>query len=449
MTDPADTLQALRRGDLAGARVLRLPPGLPAFPPEIFGLADTLELLDIGGCALGDLPHDLPRLRNLRVLFCSGGRFARLPPVLGACPALEQIGCRGAGVQEVPAEALPQRLRWLTLTDNRIAALPAALGERPRLQKLMLSGNRLVTLPESLAGAPSLELLRIAANRLAAPPSWLAALPGLAWLAFAGNPFEPPLPSAPLPDVPWGDLDAGALLGEGASGRIHIARWRGPEGSRDVALKLFKGAMTSDGLPEREMAACLAAGAHPNLTGGLGRLVGHPDGSAGLLMPLLPGAWRALAGPPCLASCSRDVYDPALRLGPDVALRLARAAAAGASHLHARGVMHGDLYAHNLLWDGSSGVAVLSDFGAACALPAGAAGDAFRRIEVRALGLLLGEILDRCDPAPEGLAPLRALESACVQADVAARPLMAEVVDALDRVGSPEPERSVPWWPRP
>ncbi|GJD77653.1 leucine-rich repeat-containing protein kinase family protein [Methylobacterium gregans] len=438
MTDPADTLQALRRGDLAGARALRLPPGLTGFPPEIFGLADTLELLDIGGSALTDLPHDLPRLRHLRVLFCSGGRFARLPPVLGACPALEQIGCRGSGVREVPAEALPSRLRWLTLTDNAIATLPDALGERPMLQKLMLSGNRLGALPASLAGAPNLELLRIAANHFAEIPDWLPALPRLAWLAGAGNPFEPPLPSAPIPDVPWGDLEPGALLGEGASGRIHAARWRRADGPCEVALKLFKGAMTSDGLPEREMAACLAAGGHPNLTGGLGRLVGHPDGADGLLMPLLPAGWRALAGPPSLASCSRDVYDPDLRLAPAAGLRLARAAAAGAAHLHARGLMHGDLYAHNLLWDGTSGAAVLSDFGAACALPEGKVGDAFRRIEVRAWGLLLGEILDRCDPVPAEMATLRALERTCVQPDVGARPLMVEVVAVLDRIGPPD-----------
>ncbi len=42
----------------------------------------------------------------------------------------------------MPAESLPPSLRWLTLTDNRIAALPETLGRRPLLQKLMLSGNR-------------------------------------------------------------------------------------------------------------------------------------------------------------------------------------------------------------------------------------------------------------------------------------------------------------------
>ena len=189
------------------------------------------------------------------------------------------------------------------------------------------------------------------------------------------------------------------------------------EAAPPVALKLFKGAMTSDGLPEREMAACLAAGEHPNLTAALGRVTDHPEGADALLMPLLPRHWRVLAGPPSLASCSRDIYDPELRLSPSSALRIAQGVAAAAAHLHARGLLHGDLYAHNILWDGRRRRGGAQRFGAACALPMGDEGDAWRRIEVRAWGLLLGELLDRCAPEPPGLAKLRDLERACVQPD--------------------------------
>lgn len=436
------TLQALRRGDLAGARALRLTGPLDALPEEVFGLADTLEHLDLSGCGLTELPQEFGRLRRLRVLFCSGNRFERLPPVLGDCPNLAQIGFRGTGLREVPGEALPPRLRWLTLTDNRIARLPDALGQRPHLQKLMLAGNALTALPATLEGAPNLELVRLSANAFAALPPWLADLPQLAWIAWAGNPVEGGTAPARAPDVPWRRLEPGMLLGEGASGRIFSASWRPGEGesAQNVAVKLFKGTMTSDGLPEREMAACLAAGRHPNLTGALGQVVDHPQGAQGLLMPLLPADWRVLAGPPSLESCSRDVYDPALRLAPAVALRIARSVAQGAAHLHARGLLHGDLYAHNTLWDGAAGEAVLSDFGAASLLPPGPEGAAWQRIETRAFGLLLGELLDRCTTEPEAIARLQDLERACVQADTRARPLMAEVVRTLsglaDGVGS-------------
>jgi hypothetical protein len=427
------TLEALRRGDLAGARELHLNAGLTEFPREIFGLADTLEVLDLAGNALSALPADMARLTRLRVIFCSGNRFERLPPSLGDCPALSQIGFRKTGLREIPGESLPRGLRWLTVTDNALTTLPPALGERPALQKLMLSGNRLDALPESLAGAGQLELLRLSANAFTGLPPWVTRLPRLAWLAYAGNRFDPMPDAASFAMIDWRHLQSEAVLGEGASGLVHRALWQPPGDAapQAVALKVFKGRMTSDGLPEREMAACLAAGAHPHLTFALGRLTGHPEGLDGLAMPLLPADWRPLAAPPSLASCTRDVYDLDLRLTPEAALRLASATALATAHLHARGLLHGDLYAHNTLWDGTTGDGVLSDFGAAASLPADEQGLALQRIEVLAWGILLGELLDRTARAPAGL---QALHRHCVATDPTTRPLMADVVAALSAV---------------
>ena len=418
---------------MAGARRLDLNrSGLTTCPNEVFGLAGTLEILDLGNNAITALPSDFSRLRQLRVLFCSGNHFVRLPPVLGDCPALSQVGFRATQLREIPAEALPPALRWLTVTDNAIEDLPAALGERPALQKLMLAGNRLRSLPQSLAGAGQLELLRLSANQFGSLPGWLAGLPRLAWLAWAGNPFDRQDAPPENATADWSQLAIGPPLGEGASGLVHQAIWSQAAGqtARPVALKLFKGAMTSDGLPEREMAACLAAGAHPNVMGALARLAGHPAGAKGLVMPLLPPQWRPLARPPSLESCSRDVYDTDAEFDLQTALRLARGVGAAAAHLHAGGLLHGDLYAHNVLWDGAAGNAVLSDFGAASFLPPpGEASAALRRTETLAWGLLLGELLDRCPTVP---AALWDLQRACVQPTPSARPELRDVLDAMD-----------------
>jgi hypothetical protein len=424
--DPATVFGDLRRGALSGAVALRLPGlGLQAFPPEIYDLADTLEVLDLAENALSSLPEDFGRLRRLRVLFCSGNPFARLPPSLGDCENLSQIGFRGCGLREIPAEALPAGLRWLTLTDNRLASVPDALGRRPRLQKLMLAGNRLSRAPDCLEDAGSLELLRLSANQIPAWPGWLARAPRLAWLALAGNPGETPRrPEAAA--IPWSSLEIGAPLGEGASGRVYAAHW--PRRAVDVAVKLYKGQMTSDGLPASEMDACLAAGPHANLAGAFGRLRGHPEGMQGLVMPRLDPAWRVLAGPPSLESCSRDVYDPGLRLPLETGLRLALDVARGGERLHAAGLLHGDLYAHNVIWDGAAGRAVLSDFGAASFLdPTTAA--AFQASDVRAWGILLEELTARSD-APPG-SQVEALIDACLNLDSERRPTLAEAANAL------------------
>ena len=434
------TLEQLRAGQLVGARRLDLSAGLTEFPAEIFALADSLEVLNLSGNALTALPADLPRLRRLRVLFCSDNQFTTLPAVLGQCPRLSMVGFKANQLRALPAAALPPALRWLILTDNQLDSLPAELGSCRRLQKLMLAGNRLTELPATLAACTQLELLRIAANRFERLPAWLLTLPRLAWLAYAGNPCSDPLEAAavaahPAPTINWQDLTLGPPLGEGASGVIHRAEWA-PAGAppRAVAVKLFKGAVTSDGLPRSEMAAALSAGAAPYLLAGLGRVEGHPAGTAGLVLPLLDPALRNLAGPPSLATCTRDVYAAGTACDLAAALRLAHGIAAAGAHLHARGILHGDLYAHNILTT-PAGDGRLSDFGAASFFdPAAPNAPALQRLEARAFALLLEELLLHCDASaasPDTFRALLDLQHRCAQPQVAARPLFAEIRAAV------------------
>ncbi len=431
-----DTLDQLRAGRLAGARHLKLACGLRDFPREIFELSDTLEILDLAGNQLTTLPGDLPRLAKLRVLFCSGNPFEVLPEVLGACPALEMIGFKSCRLHTVPGAALPPTLRWLILTDNRIEALPAGIGRCTRLRKLTLAGNRLTTLPPEMEACTSLELLRIAANRIAIFPDWLLDLPRLTWLAYAGNPFCATLDAAWQTEahtrpVPWGALETDGVLGEGASGVIHRAAWSAPEGKRSVAVKLFKGEVTSDGLPGSERAACVGAGGHPQLIPVLGEVADHPADTAGLVMALIDPAFRSLAGPPSLDTCTRDVYPDGTRFTPAAALAIARGIAAAAAHLHRRGIVHGDLYAHNILHDGAGRV-FLGDFGAASFVPP-ADPDRARRLaqlEVRAFGHLLEELVERLDAGDVSRA-LAALSTRCLSARPAARPGFDEIAGLL------------------
>ncbi|MDI3251968.1 MULTISPECIES: protein kinase [unclassified Pseudomonas] len=426
-----NTLAQLKAGQLAGAMRLDLACGLTEFPREIFDLADSLEILNLTGNALSSLPDDLHRLTHLRVLFCSDNAFTELPQCLGQCAKLSMIGFKANQISQVPAAALPPLLRWLILTDNRISQLPDELGQRPLLQKLMLAGNQLTHLPPSLAQCQNLELIRIASNRLTHLPQWLLTLPSLTWLAYAGNPVEMAVQVSSdeaTPNIAWQELEMGEVLGEGASGIIRKALWK-PR-AVPVAVKLYKGTITSDGSPLHEMQACIAAGLHPNLIKVEGRVVGHPDNQAALVMELIDPSYRNLAALPSLASCTRDIYAPDTRFSLDVALRMARGIASVAAHLHRHGITHGDLYGHNILWN-AAGDCLLGDFGAASfhATADTLETRALQRIEVRAFGVLLGELLERAEASDERL---QALQQRCCQPDVLARPGFEEIEVLLE-----------------
>ncbi|WP_343732437.1 leucine-rich repeat-containing protein kinase family protein [Duganella sp.] len=437
------TLEQLRSGALAGITRLTLRCGLTEFPREIYTLADSLEILDLSGNALSALPDDLPRLHKLRIIFCSDNQFQELPGVLGACPSLTMVGFKANRIRRVPAAALPAKLRWLVLTDNAIEELPAELGERPQLQKLMLAGNRLRALPASMAQLRQLELLRIASNQLSALPDWLLALPRLTWLAYAGNPLcdalEDTLAHTPSAAISWTSLTLREKLGEGASGIIYRADWQRDgnaapapapaavttPAAMPVAVKLFRAAMTSDGSPLSEMAACLGAGAHPNLIAILGHLEHHPENAHGLVMELISPDFHNLAGPPSLDSCTRDIYAEDKHFDLPTALNIARAIASAAAQLHSHGIMHGDLYGHNVLHD-DHGHTLLGDFGAASFYdPAGPQADALQTLEVRAFGNLLEELLDRSGQVPPRL---RQLQAACQQGS----PRFSDIKEQLD-----------------
>jgi hypothetical protein len=287
--------------------------------------------------------------------------------------------------------------------------------------------------------AHQLELLRLSANRLTRVPPWLTGLPRLSWLALAGNPLGwSRSDAAPLVEVPWAQLRVHGLLGEGASGHIYQAI--DLESAQPMALKVFKGAMTSDGLPEHELAACLAAGQHAALCTPSAVVPDHPQGAAALVLPLIPPRFTNLAGPPSLQSCTRDVYPPHLRISVDAASRVALTIATALAHLHQRGVMHGDVYAHNILWDPSTGDALLSDFGAATLLPVDQPEvcQALLALEVRAFGCLLQELVAHTGidekaigSAAPGMSELQAVAGACLQENPALRPSMAAVVTEL------------------
>ncbi len=133
------TLSQLKSGELSGTQHLKLSENLTSFPVEILSLADSLEILDLSGNQLTSLPDELVKLQKLRIVFASNNLFETLPEVLGKCPNLEMVGFKANKITEVPADALPAKLRWLILTDNRLETLPRYIGRKTTATKTGIS----------------------------------------------------------------------------------------------------------------------------------------------------------------------------------------------------------------------------------------------------------------------------------------------------------------------
>ncbi|MCX6181999.1 MAG: leucine-rich repeat-containing protein kinase family protein [Bacteroidetes bacterium] len=421
------TLQQIQSGELKGIQRLQLSCGLSDFPVEIFSLADSLEILDLSGNKLSELPNDLHRLKKLKILFLANNEFTEFPSTLANIPSLTMIGFKSNKITKVPENAFPPHLRWLILTDNKIKQLPVSIGKCTKLQKCALAGNELEGLPEEMAACTNLELLRISANKIKVFPEWLLSLPRLSWIAYSGNPCSHQVSlKDELNEMDWQEFEIQHQLGEGASGFISKAHWSTQ--NKAVAVKVFKGAVTSDGLPEDEMNTCLAAGSHENLVKVLGRISNHPQQKQALVMELIPADYRNLGGPPSLETCSRDVFPSGTIFSLNDVLEIANGVASLCVHLHQRGIMHGDLYAHNTLVNDAAH-ALLGDFGAATFYDLHLQTAPFNeRIEVRAFGCLLEDLLNH---TKETNLDLFQLKEDCMQENVVNRPDFVEICERI------------------
>ena len=387
------TIEQLQAGELIGSTTIKLSCNLTEFPEELFQLADSLELLDLSGNKLSSLPPEFKKFKKLKIAFFSDNLFTELPEVVSECPLLEMIGFKSNVITTVSEKALSKNLRWLILTNNQITQLPHSIGNCTRLQKVALAGNLISELPATMANCQNIELLRVSANQLKEIPAWLWKLPKLRWLAYANNPCSlHSEPKTSMSFINWNDIELKEKLGEGASGNIYKAQLNTAD-KKMVALKIFKGDVTSDGLSQSEMSACISAGNHLNLVKLIGQLINHPEQKKGLVLSLIPESFYNLGLPPSYITCTRDTFLPTTSFTTDSIFSIAQQVALVMAHLHSLGIMHGDLYAHNIMIDASSNV-LLGDFGAATLYNANSKQALVHQLlDVRAFGCLIEDLL--------------------------------------------------------
>lgn len=438
------TLDGLRSGSYKGTKRLKLSDGLSEFPREILDLFDSLEILDLSNNPLSSLPKDISRLHKLRIAFFSDCNFTTFPAELAQCRSLEMIAFKSNRMSTIPPNSFPRKLRWLILTNNRITSIPTCIGKCHRLQKCLLAGNNLTSLPDEMQHCRKLGLLRLSCNDITSLPAWLFELPELSFLAFSRkSSISSLVHHATLDSISWSSISTQNLLGEGASGVISKGVYNSPYGEKEVAIKLFKGELTSDGSPMDEMNACIAAGRHPNLINLIGQIQDHPE-KQGLVLELISPHYTNLGLPPTLDSCTRDSFQAETVFSVSQCKKILLGIANASEHLHNRGISHGDLYAHNILFD-KSGHALLGDFGAATIYGIDhAEKQAIERMEVLAFGHLVEDLLGLVEREIDDVGSmmsekdvmtieiLNLLHYKCSNPTVRERPSFGEIREALE-----------------
>lgn len=404
--------------------------------PESIKYASNLEKLDVSNnSALTTLPDELINCSKLEILFASScPSIKTLPAVLGRMESLTRLGWRSGSLTTIDPDGLPPNLVHLILTDNKIEKMESfeLFDKLKHVRKLMLSHNKINTFGDdqgSIKKLQNLELLRIAGNQLDHINDDLWVLPKLTWLTISGNPLGKIQNESKVPWIGTEDLKStGKYLGEGASGKVTSYIWK----KQEVAVKIIHG-VTSDGRAEDELSIYGAVGSdglQHRVVGCVALLRGDKKGA---VMQQLPSNLIDLALPPTIVEVTQDRWDnwnENVSFDSSFVLNVLNDVVNALKFLHGSvGVAHGDIYAHNLKVNKASGRAYVLDFGASYFTDSYA--HEAQRLEVRAFGILVGELMSKLDHDAHLRVQLNSLQLKCMDNDVQSRPSFNEIADTV------------------
>jgi len=169
---------------------LKLGPEFKALPgSDLARLTELQQLILSGNPALAELPAQVTSLRNLRVLEIEGCALRALPDGLGNLAALETINVANNALTRLDLEGC-SFLACLNAAGNKLADIDnVSWASLTRLTELKVSRNKLAGLPASLGQCAQLATLEAESNAIKELPSELAGLKKLKALKLDGNPI--------------------------------------------------------------------------------------------------------------------------------------------------------------------------------------------------------------------------------------------------------------------
>ncbi len=174
---------------------------LKTFPPVIFKLSQLERLYIYQNENFIEIPAEIKKLRNLKVLQCCINRLKEIPSEIGQLTSLIELDLMGNHLQNFPIEIKQlSRLTKLYLAAIKLNNIPFEIGQLTNLEELDLSVNPLNKFPESLYSLSNLHTLDLSQTGLTEIPSTINKLSSLKNLRLDNNKLQkPPLEMGHLP----------------------------------------------------------------------------------------------------------------------------------------------------------------------------------------------------------------------------------------------------------
>jgi hypothetical protein len=137
--------------------------------PKSFSQLTKLEILNLSGNRLEELPTGILDLPALKALYVGGNRIQTVPCRIGDMLSLEILYLGGNQLRDIPATiGKLKNLISLVLCDNQLETMPSTIANLQKLESLSLHNNTLKTLPTEIVTLKNLQQLSLRSNPLVA-----------------------------------------------------------------------------------------------------------------------------------------------------------------------------------------------------------------------------------------------------------------------------------------
>ena len=173
---------------LINLRILYLKNNHLTDLPKEFSLLKNLQILDLSDNSFQEVPQEIGYLNRLQTLYLQANKIISLSKEFAQLNHLEYLNLEENSLSEIPPEVLElKKLQYLDIGTNQLTAIPQLISQLKELRNLILDNNQLNNLPDEIATLENLEELRLRNTGLKKLPVPVTGLKSLELLVLSNN----------------------------------------------------------------------------------------------------------------------------------------------------------------------------------------------------------------------------------------------------------------------